>query len=509
MARTVAGCPRRVRGVTFLRTQRGGVCMPARTGAEFLERLAATRTHVEIQGETLVGGVASHPAFANVVRTYAGLFDMQHDPEYRNILTYPSPTTGEPVPTSFLIPRTADDLVKRRLAFKAWAEQSQGMLGRTADYLNSALMALASAAEWFGQADSAFARNVTAYYEKVREEDLLCTHTLIPPQANRAVAGSQQGGGALMAHVVREDDNGIVVRGARMLATIGPFADELLVFPSTVLRGTPEDKPYSFAFAVPVDAPGLKFIAREPFDYGRSHFDHPLGSRFDESDAVVIFDDVHVPYERCFTLGDPELCNGFYTATDALQHMTHQVVSRTTAKTEYILGLTALLVESIGIGQFQHVQADLAEIITTLETLRALGRAAEADAAVNAYGVCTPAWPPLNTARNLYPKLYQRFPEILRKLGASGLMATPTEADLAGGAAADIDTYLQAATLTGAERVRLFRLIWDTSMSAFASRQALYEYYFFGDPVRTAMAYVASYDKSPYVDRVRAFLAGD
>ena len=164
---------------------------------------------------------------------------------------------------------------------------------------------------------------------------------------------------------------------------------------------------------------------------------------------MVVFDDVHVPYERCFTLGDPELCNGFYTETDALQHMTHQVVTRTTAKTEYMLGLTTLLIESIGIGQFQHVQADLAEIITTLETLRALGRAAEADASVNAYGVLTPAWPPLNTARNLYPKLYQRFPEILRKLGASGLMATPTEADVTGNAAADIDTYLQAATLIG------------------------------------------------------------
>ena len=481
--------------------------MPARTGAEFLQRLAAARTHVEIQGETQVGGVASHPAFANVVRTYAELFDMQHDPEYRNILTYPSPTTGDPVATSFLVPRTPADLVRRRDAFKAWADRSLGMLGRTGDYLNSALMALASAAEWFGQADSGFSRNIAAYYEKVREEDLLCTHTLVPPQANRAVAASQQARGALMAHVVREDDNGIVVRGARMLATIGPFADELLVFPSTVLRGTAEDKPYSFAFAVPVDAPGLTFLAREPFDYGRSHFDHPLGSRFDESDTVVIFDDVHVPYERCFTLGNPELCNGFYAATDALQHMTHQVVTRTTAKTEYILGLTALLTESIGIGQFQHVQADLAEIITTLETLRALGRAAEADAAVNAYGVFTPAWPPLNTARNLYPRLYQRFPEILRKFGASGLMAIPAEADVLGSASAAIETYLQAATLSGAERVRLFRLVWDTCMSAFGSRQALYEYYFFGDPVRTASAYVASYDKSEYVARVRGFLS--
>src|SRR5487761_142162 len=436
--------------------------MPARTGAEFLGRLASTRTHVEIQGETLVGGVASHPAFANVVRTYAGLFDLQHDPEYRNILTYPSPTSGDPVATSFLIPRTAEDLVKRRQAFDAWAGRSLGMLGRTGDYLNSALMALASAADWFGQADAAFSRNIVAYYEKVREEDLLCTHTLIPPQANRAVTGSQQAGGALMAHVVREDDNGVVVRGARMLATIGPFADELLVFPSTVLRGTEEDKPYSFAFAIPSDAPGLRYVAREPLDYGRAHFDHPLGSRFEVSDAVVVFDDVHVPYERCFVLGDPELCNGFYARTSAVVHMTHQVIERTTAKTEYILGLVSLLTEAIGIEQFGHVQADVAEVITTLEMLRAFGRAALADAEPYEFGVLTPAWAPLNAAHNLYPRLYQRFPEILRKLGASGLMATPTEADVTGPAAADIETYLQSASLGGAERVRLFRLVWDT-----------------------------------------------
>ena len=250
-----------------------------------------------------------------------------------------------------------------------------------------------------------------------------------------------------MAHITKEDDNGIVIRGARMLATIGPFADELLVFPSTVLRNTPEDKQYSFACAIPNDAPGLRYLAREPLDYGRPRHDHPLGSRFEEPDAVVVFDDVHVPYERCFVLGDPDLCNGFYTRTSAVVHMTHQVIARTTAKTEYILGLVSLLTEAIGIEQFGHVQADVAEVITTLETLRALGRAALADAEPNEFGVLTPAWAPLNAARNLYPRLYQRFPEILRKLGASGLMATPTQADVTGPAAADIETYLQSATL--------------------------------------------------------------
>jgi len=480
--------------------------MAARSGRQFLDRLSAARVHVEIQGETLTGRVNEHPAFRNVIRSYADLYDMQHDPAHRDVLTYPSPSTGQPVATSFLTPRTPEDLDQRQRAFKLWADRSFGMLGRTPDYLNSALMALAAAAGWFAQADPSFGRNIENYYERVREDDLLCTHTLIPPQANRAVSGSRQAGGTLMAHITKEDDNGIVINGARMLATIGPFADELLVFPSTVLRNTPEDRQYSFACAVPNDTPGLRYLAREPLDYGRPRHDHPLGSRFEEPDAVVVFDDVHVPYERCFVLGDPELCNGFYTRTSAAAHMTHQVIARTTAKTEYILGLVSLLTEAIGIEQFQHVQADVAEVITTLELLRAFSRAAQADAEPNDFGVLTPAWAPLNAARNLYPRLYQRFPEILRKLGASGLMATPTLADVTGPAAADIETYLQAAALGGAERVALFRLVWDTCISAFSGRQALYEYYFFGDPVRMAGAYVSSYDREPYKAAVRAFL---
>jgi 4-hydroxyphenylacetate 3-monooxygenase len=480
--------------------------MAARTGSEYIEGLRGAKRTVQVEGETVSSGIPDHPAFANVVRSYAELFDMQHDPELRDVLTYESPTSGERVGTAFMVPRTAEDLISRRQAMKTWADHSFGMLGRTGDYLNSALMALSEAGDWFAQAEPAFAENIRGYYELVRERDLLLTHTLVPPQANRAQSASQQLGGALSARIVGEDDRGVVIRGARLLATIGPIADELLVFPSTVLKGTPDDAPYSFAFAVSCDAPGLRFLCREPLDYGRSHFDHPLGSRFDEMDAVVVFDDVHVPFERCFMLGHPELCNTFYVDTSAVVHMTHQVTTRTTAKTEFMLGLITCLVEAIGIDRFQHVQENIAEAIVALEQLRALMRAAEADAAPNRYGVMTPKWEPLNAARNWYPKLYQRFPEILRKLGASGLMALPSEADVRGPAREDVEAYLQSAALNGPERVRLFHLVWDACISAFGTRQALYEYYFFGDPVRMAGALVQSYDRTPYAERVRAFL---
>ncbi|MDT0448269.1 4-hydroxyphenylacetate 3-hydroxylase N-terminal domain-containing protein [Streptomyces hesseae] len=92
---------------------------------------------MHVQGETLTGGIHRHPAFRNVVRAYAELYDMQHSAEHRDVLTHPSPTSGEPVATSFLTPTTPDELVKRRRAFKVWAEHSNGMLGRTGNHLNS------------------------------------------------------------------------------------------------------------------------------------------------------------------------------------------------------------------------------------------------------------------------------------------------------------------------------------------------------------------------------------
>jgi 4-hydroxyphenylacetate 3-monooxygenase len=481
--------------------------MGIRTGQQYLDRLNSMKPHVMIDGEMVSENIADHPSFANVARTYARLFDMQHEPEHAAALTYDSPTTGDKVSASFLVPRTKEDLAHRRAAIRTWAEYSHGFLGRTGDYMNSALTALAAAEKWFAQAEPMFGENIRRYYEHCRENDLLATHTLIPPQANRSVSGSEQMGGQLSARVVEEREDGIVIQGARMLATIAPIADELLVFPSTLLRGTPEDAPYSYAFAVPNDADGVRYLCRTSLHHGGSRHDEPLASRFEEMDAVVVFDKVFVPNERIFMLGHPELCNGFYSETGAGALMTHQVVTRTIAKSEFYLGLASEIADSIGIDGFQHIQEDLAELIQTVEIGKALMAASEAEAAVNDDGVMLPKWSTLNAARNWYPKVAQRFPQIIRKFCASGLMALPGEADVAGEALPDIERYLQAKTLTGPERVRLFKLAFDASISSFSGRQALYEYFFFGDPVRMAGALVNSYERGPVRARVREFLA--
>jgi 4-hydroxyphenylacetate 3-monooxygenase len=117
-----------------------------------------------------------------------------------------------------------------------------------------------------------------------------------------------------------------------------------------------------------------------------------------------------------------------------------------------------------------------------------------------------PAWDPLDAARNLYPHLYPRMIEIIQQLGASGLVAMPTEADVNGPLQEEIKRFYQAARADAHERIPIFRLAWDTALSAFGSRQTLYERYFFGDPVRMAGILVRSHDMTPYMDSVRDFI---
>ncbi len=473
----------------------------ARRGLQVLERLHTHPPNIWYNGQQ-IRDPADHPHFRNGVASLASLYDLQWaNPQ----CLYESPSTGEMVSRTYMIPRTVEELKSISAAMKLRADANFGMMGRMPDYLNRAMAGYASGAAYLGQDDARLGKNARDYYEYLRENDLSLTHTLITPQANRAVGVAQQADPYLAARVKEETKDGLVIRGCRLLATL-PIADEIMVFPSTLLKNVPEDAPYAFGFAIPTNAPGLKFLVRESFDYGHSHYDHPLSSRFEELDSVVMFDDVFVPWERVMLYRDVDRCNAAYGRTGALACMAHQVAVKNLAKTEFLVGLTSLLAESIGIDGFQHIQEKLAEVWVNMETVRAFLRVAEEDAALDEYGMMRPAWDPLDACRNLYPRLYPRMVEILQQMGASGLVAMPTEADVRGPMAEEIRRYFQGARVEAHDRIPLFRLAWDTCLSAFASRQVLYERFFFGDPVRMAGALVASHDRKKYMDRVRAFL---
>ena len=481
--------------------------MPARTGEEYIAGLRELAPEVYIRGEQ-VKDVTTHPALCNGVRTLASLYDMQVSAELKGNMTYVSPTTGDRVGLSFITPGTIEELERRRSMMSHWARLSCGMMGRTPDFLNVSMMAMAAAGDYFAQNRPEFKENIRRYYEYVREHDLTLTHTLVNLQRSRSpLATPLEDRTDVALSMVRETDSGIVVRGARVLATLGPLSDEIAVYPARSHRlpgGAPEGS--SFAFAIPCNAPGLRFLCRESLDLGRSHFDHPLGSRFEEMDAIVFFDDVLVPWERVFLLGDVDLCNNMSMSTNQYVHSGHQVVTKNVVKCEFILGLASLMVQALGSGQLPQVQQMIAEVIENLVITKSCLRASEADAKVDQWGVMCPAPFPLMVARNLFIRMYPRMAEILHLLGSSSLMALPTEADLGGPLAPELTRYLETDTASAVERVRLFRLAWDTCCSAFASRQVLYERYFQGDALRNQILLHNLYDKGPMTDWVQEFL---
>jgi len=479
--------------------------MGIRTGRELLESLRDGR-QLFIDGER-VEDVTSDPRFATAAKSLAQLYDIQHDAALADHMTYSSPTSDERVGLSFIEPRSVDDLIRRRDMVKIWADATCGMFGRSPDYMNIFVTGIASAADEFGKKNGALSKNIREYYEYIRENDICMTHTLINPQVDRSRPVEKQDKD-LAAKIVKETDAGIVIRGARMVSTLAAYSHDLIVLPSTYIANSKEAEPYAFGFSVPVAAPGLRFICRPSVIHqnAASVMDYPLSARFDETDAMVIFDDVLVPWKCVFIHRDPELCNGLYNRTGIMPQIMHQFSTKNLAKAEFMMGLGFAIAKSTNIDQHLQVQGMLAELIQFTEFSRACLRASEADASPGPFGTMTPAAMPLWTVRMMFSDMFRRMCEIIQILGAGGLVAVPSHAELKGPAAADVATYFQAANADAAARIKLFRLAFDAAVSSFSGRQQLYERYYSGDPVRLAGTLYGLYERDTHIDRIFGML---
>jgi 4-hydroxyphenylacetate 3-monooxygenase oxygenase component len=475
--------------------------MALRTGQRYRESLRDDR-EIWIDGER-VQDVTTDPRLRGAVESVAELYDLQHRDDLRERLAYHDEELDEPVGLSYLEPRSADDLVRRRAMVKTWMDWTGGMMGRSPDFMNIHMTGFASGHEWFAQGGEEFGRNARAYYELLKREDLCLTHVLINPQTNRSKEVHEVPQDTA-AKIVRETDDGVVIRGARVISTLAPYAHEIAVFPSTNLKVAKEAEPYAFAFCIPVATPGLRFICRPGIARpGERLLDYPFSGRMDEMDCVVVFDDVLVPWERMFIHRNPELCTGgrIFNETGAMNQIMHQFAIKAQAKAEFLLGVALALTESIGVNQFPQVQNYLNEMINAVETVRACIRASEADAAPGPGGTVLPATQPLWTARTVFPQMYPRLVEIIQIVGASGLVMVPSVRELEGERAEDVMRYYQATTLPADRRTELFRVAWDVACSSFAGRQTLYERYFSGDPWRLAMVRQQVY---PHRDELKA-----
>jgi 4-hydroxyphenylacetate 3-monooxygenase oxygenase component len=456
--------------------------MPARTGAQFLAGLKGERA-IWVDGER-VRDAASHPAFAGAASLMAELFDLQHTHAADCLI--PDPETGEPINASHMIPRSRADIERRRRCLERIAEHTVGLMGRSPDYMNVTFAGFAGRDdEWSVHGNERGAANLVAFQKELRRRDLSLTHTIIHPTVNKAMPDVAAGGGDVVLHKVENTEHGIRVRGARVLATLAPFADELAVYPAHPIPA--DGSRYALAFSIPMATPGLQFLCRDSVSRGTNKFDFPLSSRFDEQDAFVIFDDVEIPRERLFIDGQVDVYNNVML-TGWFPNVMQQTMIRAQTKLEFAYGLGCKMAAAIG-DKGQATAEMLGEMFGYAELARSAIRTAEAESLHWGNGVWFPYGPPLNQLKQFIPIWMPRVNEILRLIGSHNLLATPTESQLKDAQLGPlIAKYLQGADGIAAEaRVRIFRLAWDFAASALGGRGEQYERFYLASAARNRM----------------------
>ncbi|WZY00501.1 4-hydroxyphenylacetate 3-hydroxylase N-terminal domain-containing protein [Bacillus sp. FSL W7-1360] len=475
--------------------------MAMTTGDKYLKRIAQLQSEVWLEGECIRGGLTKHAAFRSVLQAKAKLYDMVQEPAHQSLLQSSDHTSN----FTFEMPRTKEDLVKRGKATRLWANEAAGVLGRSPDYVNTIVTVLAASKAYFSQAGVEYGENIQGIYERAVKHDYTFTHTFVNPPISRKpyYPDGENQEVPIAAKIIDETAEGLVIDGARLLATQGGMTDEILVLPSTAFV----DSDYLYGFAIPSDTKGLRFLCR-PSVCKTSVFDYPLSSQFEEGDAIVVFDHVLVPWSRVFLYRNELLTSDLFSKTGAEAYMLYQAANRQVVKTEWLLGLAQALVDVMGIEQHQHVQGKIAEMIIALEAMRGFVCSAESQAQVNEFELMVPKIEPLRAAVSYYQATYPRLVEMLQLLGASHFIAAPNEQDFASPIASQLERFVRGESTTAKEKTQLIRCIRDMTMTEFGIRQTLYERYFFGDPIRVLSSLYHLYEpeKAAYRERVERFL---
>ena len=442
----------------------------------------------------VVDDVTTHPAFRNVVASVGRLYDFQSRDENRELMTFAIPDGEERANRIWQLPASYDDLVTRRRALVAWTELHGGFLGRAPDHVASCLCGMYMGREVFAEYDPARAGALADYYRHARDNEHYLTYVIINPQADRSKAAHEQQNEYLTAGVVDQDNEGITVHGAKMLATGGVVANEVLV--TCIQPLPPGDEKYAISFAVPMNVKGLKILSRKSYEaHAPSEFDNPLSHHFDENDAVLFFDNVKVPWDRVFINQDVEMCQKQFHATPAHVYQNYQAQVRLSVKMKFLIGLGHKITETNGTTQFPQVRETLGQLAAHGAMVDAMVHAMEVKGrALGDYFV--PDRHTLYAAQVLTQQLYPQIMATLRDLAGGGMIMLPSSvADFANPEIRDLIGITQQSPAVGSEdRVKFFKLAWDAVGSEFASRHTQYEMFYAGATFVTKNHSYRTYD---------------
>jgi 4-hydroxyphenylacetate 3-monooxygenase len=446
-----------------------------KTGAEYLEQLRDGRT-VYI-GSEKVGDVTTHPAFRNAAQSIANIYEMK-----RGDAALAFEEDGERCSNYFLRAKTKEDLVKRKTVHERIARMSHGLLGRSPDHVASFVTGMAMNASAF----AGFENNLLRYYDFMRKNDTYAAYAVVPPQAARSPEFYvKQNLPIPTLRVVREDDDGLVVSGMKMLATGAVLANEIWI--GNLIPLAPNQLAESVTCAVPVNAKGLTLWSRKPFErHAPNEFDNPLTWRFDESDSMVMCEEVKVPWERVFVHMDAVLARDIYIKTPGHCYGNHQSNVRFHAKMQLIVGLASKIAHASGVAEVPAVRETLGRFCALEAALGGMiaGQIQDAEdwPAVGNEGYKTFNRRYMYAALNWCTEGHSSIIDALRELCGGGVFQMPADISVMQDAKlrAQFEAYWQTPHLGALERMKLYKLAWDLIGSEFAGRHLQYEKFYAG-----------------------------
>ncbi|MFF2921199.1 4-hydroxyphenylacetate 3-hydroxylase family protein [Streptomyces celluloflavus] len=440
------------------------------TGADYLESLRDGR-QVYVDGER-VKDVTRHPAFRNSALSVSRLYDALHDPATAEVLTGVD-DSGIRTHKFFKPSRTAAELVEAREAIATWARMSYGFLGRTPEYKASFMSGLGVNADYYGP----YAANATAWYREFASRALYLNHVIINPPVDRKRAIHDMTD--VFVHAVRETDAGVVVSGAKMLATGSALTNAGFVAPVGSAALAPgKAEAFALVFFVRMDNPGVKLICRTPYaNPARGPFDAPLSSRFDENDSVLLLDEALIPWEDVLVHRDIERATGFYATSGFPNLYNFQSGTRLSVKLELMAGLLARGTRANGTDGFRGVQAAVGELITMRDMVWALTSAMAYDPEPGSGGTVVPRLEHASAMRMYNAQVWDRVHELFETtLGGAPLAVPSSGRDLTHPELRPlIDRFYRGADTSAADRIKLLKLVWDAIGTEFGGRHELYE----------------------------------
>ena len=446
------------------------------TAQDYLASLDDGR-EVYIYGEK-VRNVTAHPAFRNSARSVARLYDALHAADSRETMTTIDPL-GYRTHRYFTPARSSADLLAARDAIAHWSRLSYGFMGRTPDYKAGFTATLLSDPDFYAP----FRDNAIDWYNRCARNVLFMNHVLVNPPVGRAKTIDSMRD--VYLHVEQERDDGIVVRGAKMVATSAAISNATFVAQNSATQyaeGREED--FALCFILPMNAPNLKIVCRRSFEAAAlSPFDQPLSSRFDENDSVLIFDNVFVPWENVLIYRDIPKARSFYSASGFLNRYPLQSGTRLAVKLDFLCGVLIKLLESNGTYEFRGVRTKVAEVVGWRNAMWSLTEAMCLAPVERADGSVVPRLDAAATVRYFGTQIMSQIKPIFDTiLGGSPIMQVASYADMQHPELRPlIDIYFQGTDSSAEDRLKLVKLLWDAIGSEFGGRHELYEHNYAGN----------------------------